>query len=293
MLFLSILGGVLELKKTIAIMGAGGKMGMRISRNLEKDGSFNVFHIENGEAGQKRLKEAGFSIDDQDSSLASSDIVILAVPDKLIGKISSEIVPKLNEGTMVIGLDPAAAYSEVLCVREGLSYFVAHPTHPSLFNDETDPAAQHDYFGGIAKQSVVCALYHGPEEQYAVGEKIARIIYAPVLRTHRVTVEQMAILEPALVETFGSVLIEAIRQGFDKVVEMGVPKEAAWDFLMGHCRVQFAVLFDLADFKFSDGAYLAMDKARSKILQPDWKEKIFNLESIKHSVQEITDSVRI
>ena len=31
---------------------------MRISRNLGKDGSFHVFHIENGEAGQKRLKEA-------------------------------------------------------------------------------------------------------------------------------------------------------------------------------------------------------------------------------------------
>ena len=39
----------------------------------------------------------------------------------------------------------------------------------------------------------------GPEEDYARGEAIARAMYAPVMRSHRVTVEQMAILEPALV----------------------------------------------------------------------------------------------
>ena len=34
-----------------------------------------------------------------------------------------------------------------------------------------------------------------PEGHYAVGEAIARTIWAPMLRSHRVTAEQMAMLE--------------------------------------------------------------------------------------------------
>jgi hypothetical protein len=46
-----------------------------------------------------------------------------------------------------------------------VSYFVTHPTHPPVFNDETDPEARRDYFGaGKAKQSIVNALVQGPEE---------------------------------------------------------------------------------------------------------------------------------
>ena len=39
----------------------------------------------------------------------------------------------------------------------------------------------------------------GPESHYRLGEDVARTIFAPVMRSHRVTVEQMAILEPVLI----------------------------------------------------------------------------------------------
>ena len=41
----------------------------------------------------------------------------------------------------------------------------------------------------------------GPVEAFDVGEAVAKVIYAPILRSYRLTVDQMAILEPGLSET--------------------------------------------------------------------------------------------
>jgi hypothetical protein len=276
----------------LAILGAGGKMGFRISSKMVKNPDYEVSCVEISEVGIKRLKDAGIVVVPMEQAIKDADIALLAIPDVLIGEITAEVVPKLKSGCMVYGLDPAAAYAEVMPVRKDLSYFVAHPNHPGLFNYESSPEAQKDYFGGIAKQCVACALYQGPEENYTIGEKIAREIYAPVLRTHRVTIEQMAILEPALVETFASTCVAAIKEAFDKSIEMGVPRDAAMDFLMGHIRVQFAVLFGYADFRFSDGALLAMRNAKDIIFKSDWKEKLFNREAIKKSVNDITQEIK-
>ena len=42
------------------------------------------------------------------------------------------------------------------------------------------------------------------------------------MRSHRVTVEQMAMLEPALAETMCASLLEVMREGVDEVVRRGV-----------------------------------------------------------------------
>src|SRR5690606_19879209 len=150
--------------------------------------------------------------------------------------------------------------------------------------------ARTDWFGGIhAKQHIVCALHSGPEEAYARGEAIARAIYAPVMNAHRITTEQMALLEPALVETLSATCIAVIKEGMDEIVRMGVPEEAAWDFLSGHMRIEVAIIFGMAGFPFSDGAKLAIAKAKDRIFRPDWKENVFDLANVKKSVQEITE----
>lgn len=273
---------------TIALMGAGGKMGNRITRNLKDRPDYTTLYVEISEAGLASLAELGVPVTPQDEALKRADAVILAVPDALIGKICTEIVPELKSGTMVIGLDPAAGYAGMLPERKDITYFISHPCHPPLFNDETDPEARQDFFGGVkAKQNIVCALHQGPEEDYARGEAIARAIFAPVMRAHRITTEQMAILEPALVETLAATCVKIIREGMDEVIRMGVPAEAVSDFLFGHIRVVLAVLFDLAGFPISDGAQLAINKAKAQIFQPDWK-KVLEIETIQKSVREIT-----
>jgi hypothetical protein len=161
-----------------------------------------------------------------------------------------------------------------------------------MFNDETTDEARTDWFGGVhAKTHIVNALYSGPESDYEKGNGIARDMYSPVMNSYHITVEQMAILEPALVETFAATCISAIKECYDEAVKMGVPAEAAWEFLSGHARIEFAIIFGMAGFPFSDGAKLAIAQAYEKIFQPDWKEKIMNLDELKKSVAAITDSL--
>lgn len=278
----------------VALMGAGGKMGCRITDNLKDLAQYKVSYVEVSREGEARLDERGVSTTPQGEALAQADVVILALPDRFIGTITQDIVPQLEAGTMVMSLDPAAAHAGVIPLRDALSYFVAHPCHPPLFNDEIHEAARTDWFGGIhAKQHIVCALHQGAsgeqsEEVYALGERVARAIYAPVMNSYRVTVEQMAILEPALAETFAATLVTAMKEALDEAVKMGVPEEAAREFLFGHIRIEMAIVFGFAGFPFSDGAKLAIDQAYSKIFKPDWKEAIFDKEALRVSVRQIT-----
>lgn len=273
----------------IALLGAGGKMGARLSANLQ-DSRFQVDHVEISPAGRQRLKaDLGIDTVDQASALAVADVVVMAVPDRLIGTIAHQFVADLKPGTAVIMLDAAAPHAGKLPVREDITYFVTHPCHPPIFNDEVDPEAKSDFFGGTkAKQHIVYALVQGPEEHAALCEEIARTIYKPVMRAHRCSLEHLAILEPALSETVGATLVMAIRQATDKAIAQGVPEQAAIDFIMGHLNIELSIAFEvLPNGQFSDGALLAIEQAKKVIFKEDWLEQVFAPESITQSVKDI------
>lgn len=273
---------------TIALFGAGGSMGIRVVRALKGDPEYCLRYVEPSEAGQARLREAGCTAVSPQEAVRDADVVILAVPDVLVGKVAAEVVPQLKSRTLVMCLDPAAPHAGRLPARKDISYFATHPAHPPVFNDETDPEARRDFFGsGKAKQAVVCALMQGPEEDYVRGEAIARRIFGPILRAHRVTVEQMAILEPALSETVAATCLTVIREAMDEAIRRGVPPAAARDFLLGHVNIELAIVFNEIDWQFSAGAKKAIEEAKKRLFQPDWK-KVFEPESIRESVASIT-----
>jgi len=274
----------------VALFGAAGKMGTRISEKLRLIEPYDMLYVESGTAGEARLRQRG--LEPSPASAASqADAVILAVPDVYIGRVAHSVVPSLRPGALVICLDPAAPYSGDLPEREDISYFVVHPCHPPIVNDESDPEARGDYFGGLAKQHIVCALMQGPEADYARGERLARDMFAPVMNAHRVTVEQMAILEPALSETVVLTCMTVIREALDEAVAHGVPAEAARDFLLGHMRVNLGILFGFIDAQVSDGAKMAVDRARDSIFQPDWR-KVFEPEAVIAEVKAITQGIK-
>src|SRR5690606_7173643 len=62
-------------KYTIAVIGAGGKMGMRVSNNLVKT-EHTVFYVENSPAGQERTREAGRELTEASVAVADADIVV-------------------------------------------------------------------------------------------------------------------------------------------------------------------------------------------------------------------------
>ena len=71
----------------------------------------------------------------------------------------------------------------------------------------------------------------GPDSAYALGEDVARHMYKPVMRSHRVSVEPMALLEPVLSETVGATCITIIPEALDEAIRRGVPAQAAKDRL--------------------------------------------------------------
>lgn len=273
---------------SIALIGAGGKMGYRLATNL-KDTEFELRCVEvNPDAARRLEQELGLGCVEADAALDGADVAILAVPDVAIGKVARSLDDRFRPGTMVVILDAAAPFAGHLPERDDLTYFVTHPCHPSVFNHEPDAEAQRDYFGGIsAKQSIVCALMQGPDEAWELGERIARTIYAPVDRSHRVTVEQMALLEPALSETVTGTLLTILREAMDECVARGVPKEAARDFVLGHVNVMLAVLFEEIPGQFSDACNKAIENARPVLMNPDWK-KVFEPQAVAESIRRIT-----
>lgn len=257
------------------MFGAGGKMGFRVTKKLH-DAGYDLRAIEIGVEGQKRLSEAGISVFDVDAALKGAEIVVLALPDNIIGRIAAEIEPKLAPGTMLLILDAAAPYADTLPKhRPDLSYFVGHPCHPPLYNDETEWDARRDYHGGVARQAIVCALMQGPEEHYEIGAEICRAMWSPVTATHRVTVEQLAILEPGLSEMLAMCMVDAMTEAVDACERRyGIPREAAQDFLIGHLNVEIAMWFGYSPKVPSDAALRLLKFGKSKILRDDWLEAI-------------------
>ena len=275
----------------IALFGAGGKMGCRITDNLLQANDVLVRHVEVAPAGIANLATRGVVPVPAATAIAGADVVILAVPDTRIGAVAHEIVPQLAPGVMVMCLDPAAPLAGELPERPDVTYVVTHPCHPPVVNDEVGPARL-DFFGGVAaKQHIVCALMQGPETAYAMGEQVARRIFAPVMNCHRVTVAQMAILEPALSETVTATLMVVIREALDEAVARGVPAEAARDFLLGHINVDIGILFGFCQARLSDGARMAVERGKRSIMKEDWR-RVFEPDEIMREVRAIVAGVK-
>ena len=251
--------------------------------------AYDVRHVEPGAAGRQRLKdETGLDCMAADAALLGADVVILAVPDTLIGRLAAEIAPQLPAGTMVMTLDAAAPFAGHLPARPDLVYFVAHPCHPNIFSPEVHVAGAPDYFGGAtAPQSVVSALMQGPDAAFDLGEAIAKTLYAPILRSYRVTVEQMALLEPGLSETVAATLLDVMREAMDEVVARGVPADCARDFLLGHMTILSAVIFKQIPGQFSDACNKAITFGKPRLMRDDWKQ-VFERDEIAESIRRIT-----
>jgi D-apionate oxidoisomerase len=271
-------------KLTIAVVGAGGKMGMRVSDNLMRT-EHDVAYAESSPAGQQRTRATGREVTDTSAAVAHADVVVLAVPDIALQPVTAEIVPQLQEGAVVLTLDPAAAYANLLTQRDGIHYAVAHPCHPSIFLKRRTDEEYADTFGGIAAPQDVLAAYEGGDpEARRRAETVVRAMYAPVLDVHWVTVKQLAQCEPTLVETVACMVGDFLKEALHEAVHtMGVPEPAARAILLGHTQVALANALN-GDNPFSDACLIAMDYGRSRIIRDDWKV-IFDDDELDRNLQ--------
>jgi prephenate dehydrogenase len=271
-----------------AVIGAGGKMGTRIRRNLAK--KQNPLHlVEMSQERRQQIRSEGQEATDSYDAIEKCDFVVLAVPDKFIQAVSKEIVPKMKSDATLILLDPAAAYGGELTTREDCTFVVAHPCHPPLFYEQKSPEAKADMFGGVAaEQDIVIALERGSQERYHQAEELCRIMFSPVMRVHRITVRDMAILEPAAAEVIVACAVSLVYQAMEESIHQGVPEEAARSFLLGHTKIPLAIVFGQTDFPFSDAAKVAIQVGFEKVIKPTWRD-VFEDDVLKETIHRMID----
>jgi hypothetical protein len=262
---------------TVAVIGAGGKMGQRVSNNLAKS-SYTTLYSEQSPNGIAHIESLGRSVTPTEVAVVDADVVILAVPDVVLGAVSESVVPQMKSGAIILTLDPAAAYAGLLAERDDIHYAVAHPCHPSVFLERTTKEEWADTFGGVAAPQEVIAALEGVDESSpvrALATEVISTIYAPVIAVHYVTVKQLAVLEPTLVETIACMIGAFLKEALEETVDgVGVPYEAARAMLYGHTWI--ALTNGLRGSNpFSDACHIAMGYGRESIVKDDWK-KIFD-----------------
>jgi hypothetical protein len=108
-------------------------------------------------------------------------------------------------------------------------------------------------------------------------------MFAPVANAHRITVEQMAILEPAAAEVCAASAAALMKAAMDEAIARGVPAEAARAFLLGHAQIPLAIVFGKIGSPFSDAAKIAMKVGSEKVINPAWRE-VFEPEAIRATI---------
>ena len=102
-------------KIRVAVIGAGGKMGTRTSKNLAKlTDKYDLMLVENAPKGIESIHARGLDVIPVEEALEKAEVVVFAVPDTLIKKLSAIYVPMLKPGTGFLILDPAAAVAKEL-----------------------------------------------------------------------------------------------------------------------------------------------------------------------------------
>lgn len=270
----------------VAIIGAGGKMGLRAAEKIGLMAGFHVLMCESHPERAAALTEKGYTVTALPEALAEADFVFLAVPDALIGSLSREAEPLMKPGAMLIVLDAAAAYAGEMPVTGRIGMMITHPCHPAFFVDRPTPEERTDYFGGVARQDILVCLMQGSEESFAKGCDVCRAVFAPVDTAHRVTVEQFAFLEPAMSELIVGTAARWMRDSLDAAIEAGVPRAAAEAFMAGHAQIAIAICFGAEKAPFSDAAQLAIEWGTREFLDPDWR-RVFRREVLQSAIQEM------
>ena len=263
-------------KLKVCVMGAGGKMGTRTSNNLAKcTDEIELMLVENAPKGIEGIHARGLEVMSAEEALPQADVVVFALPDTLIKKLSATYVPMMKPGAGMLILDPAAAVAKELALRSDCTFGVAHPCHPSYFLDQDTAEARQDRFGGEGgKQDVVLSKIEGDDDRFAEMVEVAKRMYAPVEHAYVMSSKQIAFLEPTLVELLGATCLYAMAETVEKAVEKGIEREAAVSFLTGHIYNLTANFLGYIPGKppVSDACKVAIGLGNRLVLRDDWRK---------------------
>lgn len=258
----------------ITILGAGGKMGARITDSLLRNG-YHPCLVENDKSKIPSIEHKGLPIESPEKALSDCDVVIFALPDRLLGKLTAQYAPMVKPGTLIILLDPAAVFAEEAFIRADCTTAVIHPCHPQLFFEQPNEEARNDHFGGVAAlQDIVIAYVSGERKLFDdLAMPLSKKMFSPVMNSFEITAEQMALLEPAATEVVNTALIKCMTEVVDEIVKVGVPEAAARSFILGHMQMGLSIYF-LHTNPLSDAAKIAASNGYKKVINPNWREAL-------------------
>ena len=276
-------------KIRVAVIGAGGKMGTRTSKNLAKlTDKYDLMLVENAPKGIESIHARGLDVIPVEEALEKAEVVVFAVPDTLIKKLSAIYVPMLKPGTGFLILDPAAAVAKELTLRDDCTFGVAHPCHPSFLLDQDTPEARADRFGGDGgKQDIVMSMICGEDAVFEKMQETAHDMYAAE-HAYVMTSEQIAFLEPTLVELLGATIafleptlvellgatcLYAMAETVDEAERRGINRDAAVSFLTGHIYNLTCNFLGYIPGKppVSDACKVAIGLGNRLVMRDDWK----------------------
>ena len=261
-------------KIKVTVVGAGGKMGTRVTNNLAKhEDAIDLRFCESGEAAVAGIRARGFDVVPTEPAVKSADVTILAVPDTLIKVVSKDIVAMMSPGSALVILDPAAAVARELALRDDCTFAVVHPCHPSYFHDQDTPQARADLFGGLGgKQDIVMAKIQGSDGKFEQARKVCEIMFEPVVKSYVMDMRQIAFLEPTLVELLGATCLYAMAETVNEAERRGIDRKAAISFLTGHIYNLTANFLGLLNARVSDACLVAIGLGNKLVLRDDWKK---------------------
>ena len=264
----------MSMKINVCIIGAGGTMGYKTARNILKHKdkyALNVCEID--PEAIARLKSEGYNVLNAEEAVPIADIVVPAINDSNLKSVAPQLLKMMKSGASMIVLDPAAVVAGEIPVREDCTLVIAHPCHPSAFRDQDTPEARADKYGGDGgKMDIVMAKVSGSDENFELCRKLAMTMMEPVVKSFVMTPEQMAFLEPTLVEILGATCLSAMAETLEEAVRRGIDRDAVTSFLCGHLQnVAFTFIGLLGDTQVSDACKVAVDIGKRLVLRDDWK----------------------
>lgn len=113
----------------------------------------------------------------------------------------------------------------------------------------------------------------GDDEKFALAQETARCMYRAD-KAYIMTSEQIAFLEPTLVELLGATCLYAMAETVDEAERRGIDREAAVSFLTGHIFNLSANFLGYLPGKppVSDACKVAIGLGDRLVLRDDWKK---------------------
>ncbi len=261
-------------KINVCIIGAGGTMGYKTSRNLlRKQNKYELSVCEIDPDAIGKLEKIGLHVTDMDAAVPNADVVVPAINDSGLKALAPKVLACMKPGAAMVILDPASVINGEIPQRNDCTLAICHPCHPSFFLDQDTPEARADKYGcNGGKQDIVMSHICGTAEAFDNCRSVCVDMMAPVEHCYVMTPEQMAFLEPTLVEVLGATCLHAMAETLDEACRRGVQREAAISFLSGHImNLTTTFVGLLGDTQVSDACKVAMKIGERMVLREDWR----------------------